>query len=737
MNPTCSRALAITLLAGSVARADVSVFPTSAHTIYLYPPFGVGTAAAPVNTATTHLVYAASLFSGPSGGRPVTITDIGFAVNTSGSYASGITLRMGYTNRLPGAPSTGSGLAAPSGIGGAPNAVGPMTIVYSNLGYVVATTGPSSTNFGELHFPVQFTYDPALGNLLIEVSSAATAGLSIDQAVSQATGSPQSSLSYASTRYGAAERPGDALRVQFMFDYVRGACCLGSTLACAELSLGACTAQGGTYRGDGTICATANCPTPGACCLPASLGCVQTNPSACLAQGGIYQGDSTACATSCPTPGACCLPHGNCIQTTPTTCASLQGVYSGQSVGCDTIACGGPPSFTPLGFLSSYTASDATAISGDGSTVVGIATLGTLRSYWWWRQATGVQFVSEAYTGSSWLRAPGVSRHGEVVVGTRPNRDGFRYTTASGTLTLLPRLGSWSFVAHCVSADGLHFGGGSYYGGTGGSVPNPLTGDTTTTVEVPSLPNTGLGVVNAMTANGAILVGGMYDFAFGTGPAFLWSQATGPINLGHLIPPSSGTGNYQTYASAVSADGSVVVGYSPQNSRRPFIWTQASGIRDLSTSILGSAEASGISADGSIVVGGSSNNTMGAFVWDQSHGPRSLKAVLLEQGVRGELISWNLTYARGTSEDGRAVVGVGIDGQGRTQAFLARLNPSTCYANCDGSTAEPRLNIADFICFINRYSAGEPGANCDASTTPPTLNVNDYFCFLFHFNLGC
>ncbi|MFN0132640.1 MAG: GC-type dockerin domain-anchored protein [Phycisphaerales bacterium] len=62
---------------------------------------------------------------------------------------------------------------------------------------------------------------------------------------------------------------------------------------------------------------------------------------------------------------------------------------------------------------------------------------------------------------------------------------------------------------------------------------------------------------------------------------------------------------------------------------------------------------------------------------------------------------------------------------------------SSCYANCDGSTAAPTLNIADFICFQNQFAAAHPSANCDASTTPPTLNVADFICFLNHFGAGC
>jgi len=60
-----------------------------------------------------------------------------------------------------------------------------------------------------------------------------------------------------------------------------------------------------------------------------------------------------------------------------------------------------------------------------------------------------------------------------------------------------------------------------------------------------------------------------------------------------------------------------------------------------------------------------------------------------------------------------------------------------CYPNCDGSTVPPVLNVADFVCFLNKFAAGDPAANCDGSTVPPVLNVSDYICFQSRFAQGC
>jgi hypothetical protein len=79
-------------------------------------------------------------------------------------------------------------------------------------------------------------------------------------------------------------------------------------------------------------------------------------------------------------------------------------------------------------------------------------------------------------------------------------------------------------------------------------------------------------------------------------------------------------------------------------------------------------------------------------------------------------------------------------------SVIVQVASSTCYANCDGSTTPPVLNVDDFTCFINQYAAaqGLPHAqqvthyaNCDGSTIAPVLNVDDFTCFINAFAAGC
>jgi hypothetical protein len=84
---------------------------------------------------------------------------------------------------------------------------------------------------------------------------------------------------------------------------------------------------------------------------------------------------------------------------------------------------------------------------------------------------------------------------------------------------------------------------------------------------------------------------------------------------------------------------------------------------------------------------------------------------------------------------------------GSTTAPVLNVNDFICFqteyaagdpaANCDGSTLQPVLNVNDFICFQTKFAAADPTANCDASTTPPVLNVNDFICFQTAFAAGC
>jgi probable HAF family extracellular repeat protein len=147
-----------------------------------------------------------------------------------------------------------------------------------------------------------------------------------------------------------------------------------------------------------------------------------------------------------------------------------------------------------------------------------------------------------------------------------------------------------------------------------------------------------------VSADGSVVVGVNDVFHEGgalvTREAFRWTQGTGMVGLGYL--PG---GNSDSFATAVSADGFVVVGVSSiNNTREAFRWTQGTGmvgLGDLPGGIFYS-DASGVSADGSVVVGQSANdNGYRAFRWTQGTG----------------MVGLDFNAASGVSGDGSVVVG--------------------------------------------------------------------------------
>jgi probable HAF family extracellular repeat protein len=174
-----------------------------------------------------------------------------------------------------------------------------------------------------------------------------------------------------------------------------------------------------------------------------------------------------------------------------------------------------------------------------------------------------------------------------------------------------------------------------------------------------------------VSADGSIIVG--YSNSANGQEAFRWTQGTGMVALGDL----SG-GSFESGATGVSADGSVIVGGSSSaNGTEAFRWTQGTGMVGLGDLAGGDfySQAWGVSANGSVVVGrGNSANGFEAFIWNSTQGMRSLKQVLTnDYGLN--LAGWTLNDARGISADGLTVVGYGTNPSGVSEGWLARLNP--------------------------------------------------------------
>jgi probable HAF family extracellular repeat protein len=171
-----------------------------------------------------------------------------------------------------------------------------------------------------------------------------------------------------------------------------------------------------------------------------------------------------------------------------------------------------------------------------------------------------------------------------------------------------------------------------------------------------------------ISADGSVVVG--YSNSFFGDQAFRWTSGGGMVGLGDLAG-----GIFLSNAFGVSADGSVVVGVSNSASgTEAFRWTSGGGMVGLGDLAGGTfnSRAQGVSADGSVVVGfGTSASGSVAFIWDAVNGMRSLQDVLVnDYGL--DLTGWLLGSAVGISADGTSIVGYGTH-NGQTEAWLAVL----------------------------------------------------------------
>jgi uncharacterized membrane protein len=139
----------------------------------------------------------------------------------------------------------------------------------------------------------------------------------------------------------------------------------------------------------------------------------------------------------------------------------------------------------------------------------------------------------------------------------------------------------------------------------------------------------------AVSADGMVVVGWSYGMS---GPeAVRWTDAGGLQSLGTST----------TYAFAASADGSVIVGYA---SGSAFRWTGSTGAQGLGTLPGGGSysEARGVSGDGEIVVG----------IADPGDGTRAAYRWSAATGMQAFLTALGGSEAWGVSADGSAIVGI-------------------------------------------------------------------------------
>lgn len=350
-----------------------------------------------------------------------------------------------------------------------------------------------------------------------------------------------------------------------------------------------------------------------------------------------------------------------------------------------------PASLTWLGTISGDTYSYAYDISGNGSVVVGAsyqdgssptAPIHAFR----WTSAGGMISIGDLPGGNVQSDAFGVSADGSVIVGSSSSTrsysgnpfydEPFRWTAGGMQgLGYLSNYASSYGSANGISADGSVVVGSSV-DANGYERPFRWTqsGGMVSLGTLTNYPASNQNGASDVSADGSIVVG------FGTTEtgrtAFRWSSGIGMQSLGTLPGAGNGGGELLSYAAAISADGTTIVGsgYSA-NGNEAFRWTSAGGMVGLGDLPGGffSSSAVDVSANGAIIVGQGTRTIGGEAVrWDLVHGIQPIEDLLIASGVSFNS-GWELYTATGVSDDGQTIVGYGFGPGNTIQGWVATI----------------------------------------------------------------
>jgi uncharacterized membrane protein len=319
--------------------------------------------------------------------------------------------------------------------------------------------------------------------------------------------------------------------------------------------------------------------------------------------------------------------------------------------------------FTGIGVLNPdqpalNTSSNASAISGDGTVVVGLSTVGEsdlalIR----WTLDGGLEEMPD------FLRPLDISGDGSIIVGHDELNQAVRWCEDTGLTYLFDSFKAETSYPWAISDDGTTIVGGFWNQDQDGT---DIAEAFVLTEEIGEIEQIGdfdggafLSTAGSVSADGQLAVG------IGTSvdgyEAFLWNGVDGLVGLGDL--PG---GDQRSLAFAISADGSTVAGWSSSAASislpvvyydEAFRWTEETGMVGLGHAPDGSlaVEARDISDDGGIIVGRLFQNR--PFVWDEASGVQSLEPLLARFGI--DVSGWVLRSVSAVSGDGLTLVGTG------------------------------------------------------------------------------
>ena len=327
-----------------------------------------------------------------------------------------------------------------------------------------------------------------------------------------------------------------------------------------------------------------------------------------------------------------------------------------------------------------FSAPYAHGISADGSIVVGDGFM--------WSQAKG--FSDLGLLGGKY-DTPGafyaISADGQVVAGTVFTKTGtgqpVRWTKAGGLVGL-------GFIGGGgTNLDGGAAGinqDGSVVVGTSTNASNRNEAFRWTSRGMVGLgflgtnQNTTYSSANGVSGDGSIVVGASTSARSGY-EAFRWTQAGGMTALGYLPGDTGGRAN------AITPDGATIVGSSTLNFKDQAVrWSGGvvTALGYLETSSNKSSFAAAVSADGSVIVGSASSPNAAyqdteAFRYTQAAGMKSLTGLITSAGV--QLGTDHLESVEAISANGQIMAGTISNNDGtKREAYVVRYIDGTAVA---------------------------------------------------------
>lgn len=170
-----------------------------------------------------------------------------------------------------------------------------------------------------------------------------------------------------------------------------------------------------------------------------------------------------------------------------------------------------------------------------------------------------------------------------------------------------------------------------------------------------------------VSSDGSVMVG-YGESQFGQ-EAFRWTSSGGMSGLGDL--PG---GVFQSLAQAVSTDGAFVVGYSQSAfGLEAFFWKQGPGMVGLGDLPGGAfwSLAYDVSLNERVVGASHTDNGDAAFLWDETNGMIHLFEMLQDNGI--DVSGWTQSSARSISDDGKVIVGHGVNPEGKLEGWVIKL----------------------------------------------------------------